>query len=89
LLALRVFTRSIVTVDAAAMAMAKATADRTKAVRFWSSIMRPPRNGSIARGQRRTVDLVLAAAGVLVGRAGLDMATVHAGTVTAIPQRPS
>lgn len=48
LLAVRVSTRSDMTADA--MAMAKAIADRIRAVRFWLSIVRPPRNGSIARG---------------------------------------
>lgn len=49
-LAVRVLTCSIVTVDATTMATARAIALKTKVVRFWSSIVRPPRNGSVARG---------------------------------------
>lgn len=50
LLAVRVLTRSNVTVDATTMAMANATAARAKAARSFGSIARPPRDGTIVRG---------------------------------------
>src|SRR3954467_10698050 len=48
LLAACMVTRSIVIV--ATMATGRAIALKTRVIRFWSSIVRPPRNGSVARG---------------------------------------
>jgi hypothetical protein len=45
LLAVGVLTRSNVTVEATTMAIAKATADKAKAVRSFGSIARPPGDG--------------------------------------------